>query len=43
MMFLEKAARRNGLWKAIGPDRVRRTIANGLRHVEEKVLAAMEK
>jgi hypothetical protein len=42
VMFLEKAAMQNGLWKAIGPDRVRRTIANGLRHVEEKVLAATE-
>jgi hypothetical protein len=38
VMFLEKAAKQNGLWKAIGPDRVRRTIANGLRHVEEKLL-----
>ena len=42
VMFLEKAAKQNGLWKAIGPDRVHRTIANGLRHVEEKVLAATE-
>jgi hypothetical protein len=31
-----------GLWKQLGADGVRRTIANGLRHVEEKVLAAME-
>jgi hypothetical protein len=42
MDLLERDAKDNGLLKAIGPDRVRRTIANGLRHVEEKVLAATE-
>jgi hypothetical protein len=42
MDLLERDAKDNGLLKAIGPDRVRRTIANGLRHVEEKVLAGTE-
>jgi hypothetical protein len=31
-----------GLTRLLGADGVRRTIANGLRHVEEKVLAATE-
>jgi hypothetical protein len=37
--FLEKAAKGNGLLKQLGADEVRRTITNGLRHVEEKILA----
>ena len=37
--FLEKAAKGNGLLKSLGEDEVRRTITNGLRHVEEKILA----
>jgi hypothetical protein len=36
--LLESSARACGLWKEIGADEVRRTIANGLRHVEEKIL-----
>jgi hypothetical protein len=40
--LLEGDAKDCGLWKQLGPDSVRRTIANGLRHVEEKVLAATE-
>ena len=37
--FLEKAAKGNGLLKQLGADEVRRTITNGLRHAEEKILA----
>ena len=40
--LLEGAAKESGLWQRIGADEVRRTIANGLRHVEEKVLATEE-
>jgi hypothetical protein len=40
--LLEGACRGNGLCKLLGADGVRRTIANGLRHVEEKVLAEEE-
>jgi hypothetical protein len=40
--LLEQAAKACGLWKTLGSDGVRRTIANGLRHVEEKVLATTE-
>ena len=40
--LLEGACWGNGLRKLLGKDRVHRTIANGLRHVEEKVLAAEE-
>jgi hypothetical protein len=36
--LLEKAAQANGLWRMLGPDQVRRTIGNGLHHVEKKVL-----
>jgi Bifunctional DNA primase/polymerase, N-terminal/Primase C terminal 2 (PriCT-2) len=38
MKLLEEAAKESGLWRQLGADEVRRTIANGLRHVEEKVL-----
>jgi hypothetical protein len=41
--LLESSARVNGLWGEIGADEVRRSIANGLRHVEEKLLAQPEK
>jgi hypothetical protein len=41
MQLLEGACRGNGLWR-VGPDEVRRTIANGLRHVEEKLLSETE-
>jgi hypothetical protein len=40
VQLLEGDAKDCGLWKQLGADGVRRTIANGLRHVEEKVLAA---
>jgi hypothetical protein len=40
--LLESSARACGLWHELGADEVRRTVANGLRHVEEKILA-MEK
>jgi hypothetical protein len=40
--LLEEDAKDCGLWKQLGADGVRRTIANGLRHVEEKVLAGTE-
>lgn len=40
--LLESSARVCGLWKEIGGDEVRRTIGNGLRHVEEKILATEE-
>jgi hypothetical protein len=36
--LLEGACQANGLWKSLGPDRCKRTIANGYRHVEEKYL-----
>jgi hypothetical protein len=36
--MLEGACQANGLWKLLGPDRCRRTIANAFRHVEEKFL-----
>ena len=39
MALLESSAKVNGLWRDIGADEVRRTIANGLRWVEEKLLA----
>jgi hypothetical protein len=42
MKLLEQSAKDCGLWKTLGRDGVRRTIANGLRYVEEKVLAATE-
>ena len=32
------AAQGNGLWRKLGKEGVKRTIANGLRHVEEKLL-----
>jgi hypothetical protein len=38
MALLESSAKVNGLWKEIGADEVRRTIANGLRHVELRLL-----
>ena len=40
--FLVKAAKANGLLKSLGEDEVRRTIVNGLRHVEQKILAREE-
>jgi hypothetical protein len=40
--LLEGACQANGLWKLLGPDRCRRTIANGFRHVEEKFLGERE-
>jgi Bifunctional DNA primase/polymerase, N-terminal len=40
--MLEGACQANGLWKLLGPDRCKRTIANGYRHVEEKVLGERE-
>ena len=40
--LLVGAAKDSGLWRQLGADEVRRTIANGLRHVEEKVLATEE-
>ena len=40
--LLEQSAKACGLWKKLGAEGVHRTIANGLAHVEEKVLAAME-
>jgi hypothetical protein len=40
--LLEQAAEDNGLQAKLGKDGVHRTIANGLRHVEEKVLAGTE-
>jgi hypothetical protein len=43
MQLLEADAKGCGLWKQLGAEGVRRTIANGLRHVEEKVLAAEER
>jgi hypothetical protein len=43
MALLESSAKVSGLWKEIGKDEVRRTIANGLAHVEEKILAQPEK
>ena len=36
--MLEGACQANGLWKSLGPDRCRMTIANAYRHVEEKFL-----
>jgi Bifunctional DNA primase/polymerase, N-terminal len=36
--LLVGAAKENGLWKEIGAHEVRRTITNGLRFVEEKML-----
>jgi hypothetical protein len=42
MQLLEGVCRGNGLWRELGPDEVRRTIANGLRHVEEKLLSETE-
>jgi hypothetical protein len=39
MKLLEQAAQDSGLPAKLGKDGVRRTIANGLRHVEEKLLA----
>jgi Bifunctional DNA primase/polymerase, N-terminal/Primase C terminal 2 (PriCT-2) len=40
--LLEGACQANGLWKLLGPDRCRLTIANGFRHVEEKFLGERE-
>jgi hypothetical protein len=40
--LLESACQANGLWKLLGPDRCRRTIARGFRHVEEKFLGERE-
>lgn len=37
--LLESDCKACGLWKEIGADEVRRTITNGLRYVEEKILA----
>jgi hypothetical protein len=42
MRLLEQAAQDNGLIKLLGKDGVRWQIANGLAHVEEKVLAETE-
>jgi hypothetical protein len=43
MSLLVSAAKVNGLWREIGKDEVRRTIANGLTHVEQKLLAQPER
>jgi hypothetical protein len=40
--FLVKAAKGNGLLKSLGEDEVRRTIVNGLHHIEQKILAREE-
>jgi hypothetical protein len=40
--LLEDAAKQSGLWKKLGADEVRRTITNGLHHVEKKILAREE-
>jgi Bifunctional DNA primase/polymerase, N-terminal/Primase C terminal 2 (PriCT-2) len=40
--LLEGACQANGLWELLGPDRCRRTIANGFRHAEEKFLGERE-
>jgi hypothetical protein len=40
--FLEKAAKGNGLLEQLGADEIRRTIVNGLHHVEQKILAREE-
>jgi hypothetical protein len=36
--MLEQACRDNGLWRALGDEGCRKTIANGFRHVELKLL-----
>ena len=41
-MLLKSAARSCGLWKELGERGCKRSIANGLRHVEEKLLATEE-
>jgi Bifunctional DNA primase/polymerase, N-terminal len=41
--LLEEACKENGLWKLLGADRCRRTIANGFRHVEEKFLGEVDR
>jgi Primase C terminal 2 (PriCT-2) len=38
MQLLEGECRGNGLWRMLGPDEVKRTITNGFRWVEEKLL-----
>ena len=38
MQLLESDAKINGLRQQLGPEGVRRTITNGLRHVEAKLL-----
>jgi Primase C terminal 2 (PriCT-2) len=40
--LLEGACQANGLWRTLGPDRCKLTIANGFRHVEEKFLGERE-
>jgi hypothetical protein len=40
--LLEDAAKQSGLWKQLGADEVRRTITNGLHHVEKQILAREE-
>ena len=40
--MLEGACQANGLWKSLGADRCKRTIANAFRHVEEKFLGERE-
>jgi Bifunctional DNA primase/polymerase, N-terminal len=40
--LLEGACQANGLWKSLGADRCKLTIANAFRHVEEKFLGERE-
>ena len=40
MRLLESDCQTNGLWKELGKERCRRTIARAFRHVEEKILSA---
>jgi hypothetical protein len=40
--MLEGACQANGLWRTLGPDRCKLTIANAYRHVEEKFLGERE-
>ena len=42
LQMLTNAARDNGLWLAVGRERVRRTITNGLVHVERKARAQID-
>ena len=39
--LLKSAAQSNGLWRELGAESCKRSIANGLRHVEEKLLQSV--